>query len=148
MYMFAFRKSKKKKLSVVPHQTLALVYTKYVNLYFQLTKLHRRLTKIEKQQDVQASREKLLYTAAFGYMMLKFCYWFFRSKWQLMSVRPSAGPKLLNIHSLSLLYIMIVIYYRKKIMEGRKRLPSSVLHYLKYIWEWFMPSTERNMHKY
>ncbi|XP_045185803.2 uncharacterized protein LOC123543803 [Mercenaria mercenaria] len=46
----------------------------------QLVKLSRRLTKIEKQQDVQATREKLLYTAAFGYLMLKFCSWFFRSK--------------------------------------------------------------------
>lgn len=79
----------------VPNGTMAIkeVYTPVSNsdsmmiseeetiqLRNQLTKLHRRLTKIEKQQDVQATREKLLYSAAFGYMMLKFCYWFFRSK--------------------------------------------------------------------
>lgn len=46
----------------------------------QLLKISRRLTKLEKQQEVQSSREKLLYTAAFGYLVLKFCYWFFRSK--------------------------------------------------------------------
>ena len=45
-----------------------------------MVRLNRRLTNLERQQDVQANREKAIVVSALGYVVLKFVMWFFRSK--------------------------------------------------------------------
>lgn len=50
------------------------------HLRTQLMVLSRKMHQLEKKQDAQATREKLLYSAAFGYLMLKFVFWFLRGK--------------------------------------------------------------------
>ncbi|KAL4218515.1 hypothetical protein ACF0H5_023249 [Mactra antiquata] len=49
-------------------------------LRMQLALLSKRITMLEKQQTSQATKEMYIYGAAIGYMVLKFAYWFFRSK--------------------------------------------------------------------
>ncbi|XP_052765359.1 transport and Golgi organization protein 11-like [Mya arenaria] len=51
-----------------------------VLLRSQLMKLNRRLHTMERQQELLANREKLAFGAAMGYFMIKFVFWFFRSK--------------------------------------------------------------------
>jgi len=52
----------------------------FFSLFLQMVRLNRRLTNLERQQDVQANREKAIVVSALGYVVLKFVMWFFRSK--------------------------------------------------------------------
>lgn len=101
----------------------------------QLSRLSRRLTHLERQQEVQANRERAIVGAAFGYFMLKFFFWFFRSKWQPPIRRPLwiFVTSMVNLKTLSLVYFVLAICFRKRIMEAGHKLPG-VVKFVRYMW--------------
>ncbi|KAH3709974.1 uncharacterized protein LOC127857958 isoform X1 [Dreissena polymorpha] len=65
---------------VTPTSEIMMSEESSLQLRSQLHQLNRRLTMLEKNQDIMVNRERLVFGATFGYFILKFMFWFFRSK--------------------------------------------------------------------